>query len=124
MLAALAPLIWLFFRKTWRQLDEDAFRYRLALHERGEMDLRPVVALVLGALVLTGQEYYGRFDVWENQLRPWLEGRLSGNAPALARIDTYDEIFGRLWWGLTRVGGYLLPLAVWPLFFRKDSLLD
>jgi hypothetical protein len=124
VLAAMAPLVWLFFRQTWRQLDEDAFQYRRALHERGEMDLRPVLALVLGALVLTGQEYYGRYDVWENQLRPWLEGRLAGHDTALGRIDTYDEMYGRLWWGFTRVGGYLLPLAVWPLFFRKDSLLD
>ena len=30
----------------------------------------------------------------------------------------------RGWWGLTRVAGYLLPLLVWPLFFRRDKLAD
>jgi membrane protease YdiL (CAAX protease family) len=124
ILAALAPLVWLFFRRTWRELDEEAFVYRRTLHERGEVDYRPVLALVLGALVLTGQEYYGRFSLWNDHLRGWLTSNFQGRPEALTIIDTYDELFGRAWWGLTRIGGYLLPLAVWPLFFRKDSLLD
>jgi membrane protease YdiL (CAAX protease family) len=124
LLAALAPLIWLFFRRTWRELDEESFVYRRTLHERGEMDYRPVVALVLGALVLCGQEYYGRFSLWQQHLRAWLVGVFHDSPTAITRIDTYDELFGRGWWALTRVGGYILPLLVWRLFFRKDSLLD
>jgi membrane protease YdiL (CAAX protease family) len=123
-LAAIAPLIWLFFRRTWRELDTEAFLYRKALHERGEIDYRPVVALVLGALVLTWQEYYGRYGMWHDHLRGWLTVKLASRPAAIDFIATYDELFGRGWWGLTRVAGYLLPLAVWPLFFRKDSLLD
>jgi membrane protease YdiL (CAAX protease family) len=124
VLAALAPLIWLFFRKTWRELEDEAFAHRRALHERGEIDYRPALALVLGALVLTFQEYYGRYALWNEHLRAWLL-RLFANSPAMTTtIDTYDELFGRGWWGLTRVIGYLLPLMVWPLFFRKDSILD
>ena len=49
LLVAVAPLIWAFFRRTWRELDEEAFQYRRALHERGEVDYRPVVALVIPA---------------------------------------------------------------------------
>jgi len=123
-LLGIAPLIWLFFRRTWRELDEEAFVYRRALHERGEVDYRPVVALVLGALVLTWQEYYGRFALWSDHLRRWLTGVMRDRPDALTFITTYDELFGRGWWGITRVAGYLLPLAVWPLFFRKDSILD
>jgi membrane protease YdiL (CAAX protease family) len=124
LLLALAPLVWLFFRKTWRELDDEAFAYRRALHERGEIDYRPAVALVLGGLVLTAQEYYGRFSLWQEHLRPWLLGVFHDSPTALTRIDTYDELFGRGWWALSRVGGYVLPLLVWRLFFRKDSLLD
>jgi membrane protease YdiL (CAAX protease family) len=124
LMAAIAPLIWLFFRRTWRELDDEALVHRQALHARGEMDYRPVVALVLGALVLTGQEYYGRFGLWHEHLRRWLTSCFVNSPTALTRIDTYDELFGRGWWGLTRIGGYLLPLLVWRLFFRKDSLLD
>jgi membrane protease YdiL (CAAX protease family) len=124
VLAAIAPLIWLFFRKTWRTLDEEAFAYRRALHERGEIDYRPVVALVLGALVLTFQEYYGRYNFWLDHLAPWLRGRFAGHPGFVDALVIYEEIFARSWWALTRIGGYLLPLLVWPLFFRKDSLLD
>jgi membrane protease YdiL (CAAX protease family) len=124
MLAAMAPLVWLFFRRTWKALDEEAFVYRRALHERGEVDYRPVVALVMGALVLTFQEYYGRFGFWEDHIRGWLRERMANDPVALGRIETYNELLGRTWWGLTRIGGYLLPLALWRLFFRKDSLLD
>jgi membrane protease YdiL (CAAX protease family) len=123
-LLAIAPLIWLFFRRTWRELDEEAFAYRRALHERGEVDYRPILALVLASLVLTWQEYYGRYALWSQNLRGWLNHKFEHNPEAVNFIATYDELFGRGWWGLTRVAGYLLPLAVWPLFFRKDSILD
>jgi hypothetical protein len=124
VLAAIAPLIWLFFRRTWRELDQEAFLYRKALHERGEVDYRPVVALVIGALVLTWQEYFGRYSVWRDHLRGWATTKFAGTPGAIEFLDRYDELFGRGWWGFTRVAGYLLPLAVWPLFFRKDSILD
>jgi membrane protease YdiL (CAAX protease family) len=124
MLLAIAPLIWLFFRRTWRELDQDAFVYRRTLHERGEVDYRPAVALVLAALVLTGQDYYGRFSLWESHLRGFLTNHYAHDPAALTSLDTYDELLGRAWWGITRIGGYLLPLAVWRIFFRKDSLLD
>ena len=114
-LLGIAPLIWLFFRRTWRELDEEAFVYRRALHERGEVDYRPVVALVLAAVILTWQEYYGRYALWNNELRSWLTVKLANNPDAISFIATYDELFGRGWWGFTRVAGYLLPFAVWPL---------
>ena len=124
LLAALAPLVWLFFRRTWRELDEEAFLHRRALHERGEIDYRPVLALAIGAFVLTVQEYYGRYAVWPDHLRPWVQTHYAARPEALAFFDRYDELCGRAWWGFTRIAGYLFPLAVWPLFFRGDSLLD
>ena len=112
-----------FFRRTWRELDEEALVLRRELHERGEIDYRPVVALMLGALVLTFQEYYGRST--STSTHPRRARRAGERAPGqLIDIETYDELYRRGWWGLTRVAGYLLPLAVWPLFFRKDKLLD
>ena len=53
------PLVWLFFRQTWRELDEDAHRHRGEVLAEGRMDYRPFVAMVIAALVLTMQEYYG-----------------------------------------------------------------
>ena len=124
LLLAVAPVVWAFFRKTWRELDEEAFLYRRALHERGEIDYRPLVALTLGALVLTFQDYYGRFDTYENAIKPWLERREAAHPGGLIDLAMYDELYLRTWWAITRVGGYVFPLALWRLFFRGDSLLD
>jgi membrane protease YdiL (CAAX protease family) len=124
MLAAVAPVVWLFFRKTWRQLDEEAFAYRRALYERGQIDYRPLVALTLAALVLSLQEYYGRGDYYELVIRKLLQRHEEAHPGGWVNVDLYDELYLRSWWAFTRVGGYLLPLCVWPLFFRKDALLD
>lgn len=124
LLLALAPVVWLFFRRTWRQLDDEAFAYRRALHERGEMDYRPLVALTLAALVLTLQEYYGRGEFYGRVLRDVMMRRQAAAPHGLIDVETFDELYMRGWWALTRVVGYVVPLLVWPLFFRKDSLLD
>jgi len=124
LLCAVAPIVWWFFRKTWRELDGEAFVYRRALHERGEVDYRPLLALTLGALVLTFQEYYGRFETYTTLIRPWLERHEAVHPDGWIDLGTYDELYLRAWWAFTRIGGYVLPLCAWPLFFRKDSLLD
>jgi membrane protease YdiL (CAAX protease family) len=124
LLIAVAPLVWLFFRRTWRELDDEAFAYRRALHERGEIDYRPLVALTLGAFVLILQDYYGRGDAYADLVKPWLERRESAHPGGFVDLGIYDELYLRAWWAVTRVGGYLLPLALWRLFFRHDSLLD
>jgi membrane protease YdiL (CAAX protease family) len=124
LLVAVAPVVWLFFRKTWRELDAEALVYRKALHERGEVDYRPIVALTLGALVLTFQEYYGRGDYYDLVIRKVLQRHEAAHPGGLVNVAVYDELYLRSWWAITRVGGYLVPLALWPLFFRRDSLLD
>ncbi|HVZ74740.1 MAG TPA: CPBP family intramembrane glutamic endopeptidase [Polyangia bacterium] len=124
LLVLIAPIVWAFFRTTWRALDEEAFQYRRALHERGEVDYRPLVALTLGALILLMQDYYGRGDAYAELIRPVLARRTKAHPGGFIDVGLYDELYLRGWWAFTRVAGYVLPLVVWPLFFRKDSLLD
>lgn len=124
LLVAIAPVIWWFFRDTWKHLDEEAFAYRRELYERGQIDYRPLVALTLAGLVLTLQEYYGRGDFYDSVIKKVLERRQQANPGGWIDVGTFDELYLRSWWAITRVGGYLLPLAVWRLFFRNDSLLD
>jgi membrane protease YdiL (CAAX protease family) len=124
LLALIAPLVWLFFRGTWRQLDAEALALRRDLAARAEVDYRPLVALTLVALVLTMQEYYGRPDTYERYLRPLFARRARAHPGGWVNPDLYDELYVRIWWGVTRIGGYLAPLAVWPLFFRRDRLAD
>jgi membrane protease YdiL (CAAX protease family) len=53
-----------------------------------------------------------------------IDRRARAHPGSMFNLRVYDELYMRAWWGLTRVGGYLFPLAVWRLFFRRDSLLD
>jgi len=124
LLVAVAPVIWLFFRKTWQELDEEAFAYRRSLFERRQIDYRPLVALTIAGLVLTLQEYYGRGDYYEAVIKKLLQRWEHAHPGGWIALDVYDELYLRAWWAFTRIGGYVVPLALWPLFFRKDSLLD
>jgi len=121
---AVAPIVWWFFRGTWRELDAEALALRRDLAARGQIDYRPMVALVLVAFVQTFQEYYGRPDFYVRAIAGAMDRHARAHPGSLFNPRVYDELYVRLWWGVTRVGGYLLPLAVWPLFFRRDSLLD
>lgn len=121
-LLVILPLVYLFFRKTWRELDEDAQRSRAEILERGEIDKRPFVALVLCALVLTMQEYYGGRTYFDQVIGPWLSKADAGHP--WIKWQRYDELWGYAWWAGTRIFGYTLPFVVWKIAFRKDSLRD
>ena len=50
LLVAVAPVIWLFFRATWRELDDEAFALPARrCTTRGEIDYRPLVGADAGA---------------------------------------------------------------------------
>src|SRR5580698_5116252 len=124
LLAIIAPCVWWFFRGTWRALDAEALELRRELAARDQVDYRPLVALTLVALILTMQEYYGRGDFYEQTVRPWITRQAHANPHGFFNPAVYDELYLRLWWGLTRIGGYLVPLLVWRRFFPRDHLAD
>ena len=124
MLVLVAPVLWWFFRSTWRELDVAALARRRELAERGEIDYRPMVALTLVALVLTFQEYYGRPHFYAAVLHDVLVRWEAAHPGGFINMKQYDELYMRLWWGGTRIGGYLLPVVLWRLFFRDDRVLD
>ena len=124
LLAIIAPIVWWFFHRTWRELDAEALALRRELDARGETDYRPIVALTLVAMILVMQEYYGRGDFFEQSIRPWIERRARQNPHGFFNPDVYGELYLRLWWGVTRIGGYLVPLLVWRRFFPRDHLAD
>ncbi|MFO0670329.1 MAG: CPBP family intramembrane glutamic endopeptidase [Polyangiaceae bacterium] len=120
-LLVLVPLLYLFFRQTWRELDEDAYRHRGETLAQGKYDLRPIVGLVLCAFILTMQEYFGGRSFWDTTVRPLL---VRAHLADKLRLIRYDELWGFAWWAGTRIGGYLFPLAFWKIVFREDSILD
>jgi membrane protease YdiL (CAAX protease family) len=121
-LVAILVLVWLFFRDTWRELDEDAHRERARTLAEGRMDHRPFVGLVLVAVILTMQEYYGGRRFYDTTVGPWL-ARVDREHGAL-KYARYEELYGFVWWAGTRIGGYVLPFPLWKLFFPRDRLRD
>src|SRR3954468_6182044 len=68
----LAPLLWFFFRRTWRELDLAAHEHQKKTLAAGEYNLRPAVLFAITAIVLTMQEYYGGRNFYEEHIKPWL----------------------------------------------------
>lgn len=128
---ALAPVLWLFFRRTWRELDLAAHEHQKKTLAAGKYDYRPAVLFVTTALVLTLQEYYGGRNFYEENLKPLLraaEVSALVDAKSLYRfidLRKYSELYSYGWWSFNRVAGYtLFPMLVWKIVFPKDSLLD
>jgi membrane protease YdiL (CAAX protease family) len=122
-LLVILPCVYLFFRSTWRELDEDAQRYRGEILAAGRFDLRPFVALVLCAVILTMQESYGGRAYFDEAIRPFLS-HFEVKHPRI-KLMKYDELYAFGWWASTRVFGYaIVPFAFWKVVFRHDSILD
>lgn len=124
---AIAPVLWFFFRGTWRELDIEANEHQRRVLASGKQDLRPAVLFAITAIVLTMQEYYGGRSFFDEHLRPLL--RAIEADPSLRwthlSLSRYSELYGFAWWGFTRVFGYIaFPMLAWKLIFRRDSLLD
>lgn len=126
MLAVVFPIIYWFFRDSWRALEQEALELRQRLAAEGRVDMRPVVTLTLGALVLAMQEYYGQLTFFSQKISPWIAQVAHADLhPAVrANLALYAELYGRVWWGLGRIGGYLLPYLVWRFAFPTDNLRD
>jgi membrane protease YdiL (CAAX protease family) len=128
---ALAPLLWLFFRRTWRELDVEAHEHQRRTLAAGGYDRRPAVLFTIAALVLTLQHYYGGRGSYEEIVKPWLrelelaQAASSGKIWLPISLRRYDELYAFGWWTFTRVFGYTaVPLAAWKIIFPTDSLLD
>lgn len=122
ILAVILVLVWLFFRGVWRELDEDAIRYRAEIHAQGRMDLRPFVALAMVAVILTMQEYYGNRIYWDAAVVS-LVRRFDAHHPWM-HYSKFEELYTFVWWAGSRIGGYIIPFFVWRVAFPKDSLRD
>ncbi|MCL2778934.1 MAG: CPBP family intramembrane metalloprotease [Polyangiaceae bacterium] len=121
-LLVILPVLWWMFRSTWRALDQDAHKQRAELVAQGKVDNRPMVALVMCALILTMQEYYGGRAYFDRTVMPMLT-RLDATH-AWLHVARYDELWGYAWWASTRISGYVAPFFVWKIAFRNDSVKD
>jgi membrane protease YdiL (CAAX protease family) len=126
-LLLILPLVYLFFRSTWQELDEESYRYKKDLLSRGEHDLRPFVAMVMAAVILTLHEYYGGRNFFEESIRPLMTAYDEKHVGHkwIFKVARYQDLYGFGWWAFTRVLGYtFVPFGVWKLVFPQDSLRD
>jgi len=87
-------------------------------------DYRPAVVLVVTAVVLTWQEYYGGRRFYSETLKPWLLTLEADGWPWLD-MARFDELYSFAWWTLARFIGYVaVPFPLYKLLFPRDSLLD
>lgn len=122
ILLALAPVVWWFFRDTWRDLDRQAAAYRV--EAQGATDYRPAACLLIVAVILTLHEYYGGRAFSASVITPLLQGWETQGA-SFIKLQKYAGLYHYAWWSFSRVIGYVLvPLALWKLLFPRDSLLD
>jgi membrane protease YdiL (CAAX protease family) len=125
LLVALLPVVWWFFRDTWKSLDEEANQARALRLATGQIDYRPAACMLITAVVLTVQEYYGGRAFYERVIRPELVGLSPPDGPESLALSRFDELYGFAWWSLARVFGYVLvPLPIFMLLFPSDRVLD
>lgn len=127
----LAPVLWLFFRRTWRELDVASHEHRGRTLAEGRYDYRPAILFVITAVVLTLQEYFGGRGFYDEHLKPVLRQLeleavvRPGSIGKWVHVQKYSELYGYTWWSFNRCFGYVvIPFVSWKLIFRKDSLLD
>lgn len=129
----IAPILWVFFGRTWRELDVEAHENQRRTLASGTWDKRPAVLFAITAAVLTLQEYYGGRAFYDEQIKPWLRVQESLHIidPAnewiggYVNVKRYSELYSYGWWAFSRVFGYVaIPFTIWKIVFPRDSLLD
>jgi hypothetical protein len=119
LLAALAPLVVWFFRDTWLALDAAA---RVERQKReGRLDPRAPATLLLAGFCLILINYFGSLEFFDAHVVPALKDYETAH-PGILHVWLYDDLYWRVYWGLSRYVAYLLPLAVWPLLFKENPL--
>ena len=63
-------------------------------------------------------------NFFETIVHPAIDRHAAQHPNGLFNPAVYAEMYLRLWWGLTRILGYLVPLILWRLFFPRDRLAD
>jgi membrane protease YdiL (CAAX protease family) len=119
LLACLAPFIVWFFRDTWVDLDATARAQRQK--REGRLDRRTPATLVLGGFCLILINYFGSLEFFDTHIVPVLKQHEAAH-PDTLRVWLYEDLYWRVYWGLSRYLAYLLPLVVWPLLFKENPL--
>lgn len=121
VLLACAPALYWFFRKTWKELDEEASRTPVPT---GRLALEPTVCLGIVAVVLTLLEYYGGRSTYVTSVEPLLR-KLEDSGEEWIHLKRYNDLYGYAYWSLARIIGYIaIPVVVFQFLFPERSLLD
>lgn len=121
VIALVAPIIWRLFRTTWAELDREAREEQL---RATGPDYQAPVALVLLAVTLTLQDYYGGRQFFDAVLKEPLSA-LEAAGHGYLQVETYGGLYGFGWWVLARVLGYVVaPIVLWKVLFPGTKIVD
>jgi membrane protease YdiL (CAAX protease family) len=121
-----------FFLGTWRALDNEA-RAR-GLDSTRRYDLRPMLALCVGAVMLTFMEYFGNAPgLWKllqalqlpltaQEVQALLHRNPSSTW--LSTWHTYHDLVPHVWWALWRVMGYFVVPALLVRWGFRESIRE
>ena len=88
------------FADPWRAIDEEAARERAELAATGAIDRRPLWVLIVVALVMVFQEYWGDRNAFDRLF------------PTLADRPRWGTLYEFSWWSGAKLVGYLIVPAV------------
>lgn len=105
---------------TWKAADARALAYRQERAEKGlGPDWRPMVTLMLGALILTALHYAGKGQGFDAYVEHFVDADWASD-----RMSPIYQANEKLWWTLWRIGGYLVLPAIFIKLVLKERLRD
>jgi len=114
-----------FFRDTWRHVDEEAALEREERATRGAgYDLRPMIVFCLAAVLLTAMEYWGMPDTFRALVRALAdrEGDPTGYWASLHKSPFYGLMLHG-WWAGARVTGFFV-IPAFAVLLYGDRVRD
>lgn len=119
LLGALFPIVIRFFRSTWKTLDAQAEEERRTFRPGDLSAWRAPATFILGAFSLLMLNYFGTHEFFSEEIYPWL-CRFGDAHPGVLHLDYFENLYWRVYWGLSRYAAYLFPIVVWPWVFKES----
>lgn len=117
-------VLWRIFRKTWQEIDDEAYAWNTEHRKQGGTNFRPLAVFTIASVALAWQEYYGKGYFYGEYIYPSI-CRLDQSFPEWVQLSTYKVLYRYMWWQLSLVLGYVVfPFTMWKLLFPQDALLD
>ena len=119
LLLVILPALWWFFRDTWKELDDDATRWRVESAAAGRTDYRPFVALAMCAVDPDAAGVLRRPHVLRRGHPPLARARSTRPIRRRSGSSSTTSSTASAGGHSRASAGTSCPFAVWKLFFPR-----